>query len=99
MTGPVATPVDGNTVAKLARGVRLQNDPVRGQAVLLAPERALALDEIAVAIVTELDGERSLDAIADIFAARFDAPKQQILSDMVTFVEEFSKRRMLEFRS
>lgn len=94
-----AIAVTSQTVAKLARGVRLREDPVRGQNVLLAPERALALDEIAVMIVNALDGERSLDAIAEEFAVRFETPKAEILGDVIAFVEEFSKRRMLELRS
>jgi pyrroloquinoline quinone biosynthesis protein D len=99
MTEPAVVSVTGQTVAKLARGVRLREDPVRGQNVLLAPERALALDEIAVMIVNALDGERSLDAIADSFSAKFGAPKDQILADVIAFVGEFSKRRMLELKS
>ncbi|AYD04067.1 pyrroloquinoline quinone biosynthesis peptide chaperone PqqD [Neorhizobium sp. NCHU2750] len=99
MTEPAAVVVTGQTIAKLARGVRLREDPVRGQNVLLAPERALALDEIAVMIVNALDGERSLDAIAQDFAEKFEAPKEQVLADVIAFVDEFSKRRMLELKS
>ncbi|MBW9089265.1 pyrroloquinoline quinone biosynthesis peptide chaperone PqqD [Rhizobium wenxiniae] len=99
MSEPSAVAVTAQTVAKLARGVRLREDPVRGQTVLLAPERALALDEIAVMIVNALDGERSLDAIAEEFSVKFEAPKDQVLSDMIAFVDEFSKRRMLELKS
>ena len=99
MSEPAAVTVTGSTVAKLARGVRLREDPVRGQNVLLAPERALALDDIAVMIVHALDGERDLDAIASDFALKFEAPKDQILADVIAFVDEFSKRRMLELKS
>ncbi|MEJ5082039.1 MULTISPECIES: pyrroloquinoline quinone biosynthesis peptide chaperone PqqD [unclassified Ochrobactrum] len=99
MTEPTAVIVSGGTIAKLARGVRLRQDPVRAQNVLLAPERALALDEIAVMIVNALDGERTLDEIAGEFAVKFEAPKDQILSDVIAFVDEFSKRRMLELKS
>lgn len=99
MSDQAAVPVTGDTVAKLARGVRLREDPVRGQTVLLAPERALALDDIAVMIVNALDGERSLDTIAAEFAEKFEAPKDQILADVIAFVDEFSKRRMLELKS
>lgn len=99
MTEPAAVVVTGQTIAKLARGVRLREDPVRGQNVLLAPERALALDEIAVMIVNALDGERNLDAIAQEFAEKFEAPKEQVLADVIAFVDEFSKRRMLELKS
>lgn len=98
MTEPKAVTVTAQTVAKLARGVRLREDAVRGQNVLLAPERALALDDIAVMIVNALDGERSLDAIAEEFSVKFEAPKDQILGDIITFVDEFSKRRMLELK-
>lgn len=98
MSDPSAVAVTAQTIAKLARGVRLREDPVRGQTVLLAPERALALDEIAVMIVKALDGERDLDAIAEEFAGKFEAPKEQILTDVIAFVDAFSKRRMLELK-
>ncbi|MGX5665439.1 pyrroloquinoline quinone biosynthesis peptide chaperone PqqD [Rhizobium daejeonense] len=94
-----AVTVDGDTVARLARGVKLREDPVRGQTVLLAPERALALDEIAVAIVRALDGKRSLDEIAGDFSRKFDAPKEAVLADVVAFIREFSNRRLLELAS
>lgn len=98
MSEPSSVIVTAQTVAKLARGVRLREDPVRGQTVLLAPERALALDEIAVMIVNALDGERNLDAIAQEFSVKFEAPKEQVLTDVIAFVDEFSKRRMLELK-
>ncbi|WP_026622154.1 pyrroloquinoline quinone biosynthesis protein D [Ensifer sp. WSM1721] len=89
--------ISGSSVVKLAQGVRLREDPVRGQTVLLAPERAMALDDIAVAIVEALDGERSLDQIADDFAQKFEAPVAQIAEDVKAFVHELANRRMLEF--
>lgn len=98
MSGPAARPVDAQTVAKLARGVRLRNDPVRKRTVLLAPERALALDETAVMIVEALDGERSLSEIAEDFSVRFEAPKDQILNDIIAFVDAFFQRRLLEVK-
>lgn len=93
---PSKTVIGGATVARLARGVRLRKDEVRGQMVLLAPERALALDDIAQRIVEALDGERSVDQIAEDFAAAFQAPKEQIAADVTAFVQELSDRRMLE---
>lgn len=96
MNQPQSVKIDGSMVIKLARGVRLHEDPVRKQIVLLAPERALALDEIAVAIVKALDGISSLDDIASDFARDFGAPKEQILADMIDFAQEFANRRMLE---
>jgi pyrroloquinoline quinone biosynthesis protein D len=88
--------IDGRTVVHLARGVRLREDTVRNQTVLLAPERAIALDEIAVAIIKEIDGHRSLDRIADDLSRRFEAPKEQVLQDIIAFIREFLNRRTLE---
>ncbi|MQW88853.1 pyrroloquinoline quinone biosynthesis peptide chaperone PqqD [Sinorhizobium saheli] len=88
--------ISGSSVVKLARGVRLREDPVRGQTVLLAPESAMALDDIAVAIVEALDGKRSLERIAADFAEKFDAPVARIAEDVETFIHELAVRRMLE---
>lgn len=97
MTPNAARPeIDGRTVVLLARGVRLREDMVRNQTVLLAPERAIALDEIAVAIIKEIDGHRNLDRIADDLSRRFEAPKEQILQDIIPFIREFINRRTLE---
>jgi len=68
MTTPAALRIDGSVRLRLARGVRLHRDEVRGQTVLLAPERAMALDDIAQRIVAALDGQRTLDAVVDGFA-------------------------------
>lgn len=96
MSEPQSVRVDASMVIRLPRGVKLREDPVRKQMVLLAPERALALDEIAVAIVRALDGVRSLEEIAVDFAREFEAPKDQVLADILTFAQEFANRRMLE---
>ncbi|MDM9645938.1 pyrroloquinoline quinone biosynthesis peptide chaperone PqqD [Rhizobium sp. S163] len=88
--------ITGSMVVKLARGVRLRHDSVRGQTVLLAPELAMAVDEIAVKIIEALDGERNLDTIADDFAAEFQAPREQIATDVLAFIRELANRRMLQ---
>jgi pyrroloquinoline quinone biosynthesis protein D len=96
MTTADAPLIKATSVVNLARGVRLKEDAVRGRTLLLAPERAIALDEIAVAIVQALDGVRTLEEIAAAFAAQFEAPKDQVLDDVLSFVREFANRRMLE---
>ncbi|HXV31245.1 MAG TPA: pyrroloquinoline quinone biosynthesis peptide chaperone PqqD [Sinorhizobium sp.] len=95
MTG-AAPRLSGSSVVRLARGVRLREDAVRGQTVLLAPERAMALDDIAVRIVRALDGRRTLDRIAADLAAEFDAPLVEVAGDVEAFAHELSIRRMLE---
>jgi pyrroloquinoline quinone biosynthesis protein D len=80
----------------LPRGVRLHEDRVRGGWVLLAPERALALDGIGHAILAEIDGRRSLGDIARTLAERHDAPPEQVLEDCTGFLRSLAERRIVE---
>lgn len=74
--------MDGSTVPRLARGVKLKEDRARGRWVVMAPERMFVPDEIALEVLRLVDGARSVDAIVDDLAARFDAPRAEILSDV-----------------
>ena len=89
---PLIAPED---VPYLPRGVRLQDDRVRGIRVLQAPERAMQLDAIGDAILSELDGQRSLDNIAAALAARYHAPVEQITGDIRDFLTGLIERRMV----
>ena len=82
----------------LLTGVRTHWDGVRGRWFLLAPERAVALDEIGVAILGETDGERSLGEIVARLAARYDAPPERIAGDVRAFLAALIERRMAEAR-
>jgi pyrroloquinoline quinone biosynthesis protein D len=79
----------------LPRGVRLQRDRVRGIRVLQAPERAMQLDQIGEAILTELDGLRSMNDIVNDLAARYNAPADQIAGDVRDFLTGLIERRMV----
>lgn len=85
-------------VPYLPRGVRLQDDRVRGIRVLQAPERAMQLDPIGDAILSELDGARSMGRIARDLAARYNAPEDQIAADMRDFLTGLIERRMVFLR-
>lgn len=93
---PPLTPEDRPA---LLRGVRTKFDAVRGIWVLLAPERALKLDEIGAAILSEVDGERDFGAITARLAAKFQAPPGQIAQDAGAFLASLIERRMMEIRS
>lgn len=96
MNASESAAIHSGTIARLAEGVKLRKDDVRGQNVLLAPERAIALDEIALRIVQALDGETSVEAMAAGFAEEFGAPADQIAGDIIAFLDELHQRRMLE---
>ncbi|EDM71324.1 pyrroloquinoline quinone biosynthesis protein PqqE [Roseobacter sp. AzwK-3b] len=70
----------------LPRGVRIHHDRVRGQNVLLAPEKAIELDEIGLAILSRVDGDATFDQIIASLAAAYDAPAERIEEDVQQFL-------------
>lgn len=85
----------GSTVPRFARGVRLREDTARGRWVVMAPERMFIPDETALEILRLVDGVRSLDAIADDLAARFDAPREEILQDAAALLEDLAAKGVI----
>ena len=85
-------------IPALPRGVRLHWDRVRETWVLLAPERTVTLDAVAHAILSELDGIRSLGEITATLAAKYNAPPEQIAADSAGFLGALHARRFLDLR-
>jgi pyrroloquinoline quinone biosynthesis protein D len=86
-----------DTVPRLAAGVKFRHDAVRGTWVLLAPERLFQPDETAVEVLKLIDGERSLGAITDALAARYQAPRAVIAKDVADLVQDLSERGALQW--
>lgn len=80
----------------LPRGVRLADDRVRGLRVLLGPERVLMLDQIGDAVLSRVDGARSVRAISEDLAQTFAAPRDQIETDVLTYLGDLADKRLLE---
>ncbi|MFZ5964427.1 pyrroloquinoline quinone biosynthesis peptide chaperone PqqD [Thalassococcus sp. BH17M4-6] len=91
--------MQADDVPYLPRGVRVHHDRVRDAWVLLAPERAIMLDQIGHAILSELDGERSFGAITRALADRYNAPADEIAKDSAGFLRALKDRRFLEVRA
>ncbi|AXX96680.1 pyrroloquinoline quinone biosynthesis peptide chaperone PqqD [Profundibacter amoris] len=79
----------------LPRGVRMHKDRVRGGVVLLAPEKAILLDDIGVAILSRVDGERRFGEIIADLAQTFKAPAEQIETDVQQFLGGLRARMYL----
>ena len=84
-----------DTVPQLAVGVRFRFDHVRGEWVLLAPERLFQPDEIAVEILKLVDGQRTLGEITDALAVRFQAPRAVIAADVAALLQNLGERGAL----
>jgi pyrroloquinoline quinone biosynthesis protein D len=84
-----------SSVLRLAPHVKFRHDETRGRWVVLAPERLLLPDEPAVEILKLLDGSRSVATIVDTLAARFDAPRAVIGSDVTQLLQDLVDKGVL----
>lgn len=85
-----------NDVPVLPSGVRLKHCQVRNSWFLLAPERALKLDAIGVAILGTVNGERDFDALVSKLEADFKAPRERISQDVERFLAYLVQNRMVD---
>lgn len=83
----------------LPRRVKLIEDRARGRWVLNAPERVIAPDETALEILLLCDGNRTVGAICDTLAARYDAPRDTIFADVRELLGDLADKRLLELRA
>ena len=90
------TEVASTAKPRLPRGVRLRHDEVRNVWLLLAPERVLNPDAIAVTVLKLCDGDRTVDGIVDELAAAFAAPREQIETDVKTMLGDLADKRVLD---
>ena len=90
--------IAGPDVPFLPRGVRVHHCEVRKAWLLLAPERAVKLDQVGAAILQAVDGVRDFDGIVGHLADAFNAPPAQIAKDAGAFLTDLMNRRMVEVR-
>ena len=74
------------------RGFRMRFDEVRAAWVILAPERLFLLDEPAVEVLKLVDGARTVPAIVDALAARYDAPRSAIEVDVAAMLQDLDDK-------
>ena len=84
-----------DVVPRFGAGVKFRFDDVRSAWVLLAPERLFMPDEHAVEILKLVDGERTVGAIADALATRFEAPRDVIMADVAALLQDLADKGAL----
>lgn len=95
---PSMPPSLENGCPRLAAHVRLRNDPLTGAVVLLYPEGALELDEVAAEIVRRCDGLRTVAAIVGELAGAFDGAHDEIAGDVAGCLHDLHQRGLLVFQ-
>lgn len=83
----------------LPRGVRRHFDRVRGVPVLLGPERVIMLDQIGCAVLDEVDGSSTIDAISTRLSERYNAPKADIAADVTDYLTDLAEKRLMDLRN
>ena len=79
----------------LPRHTKLKFDETRQVWVILAPERVLAPDEIAVEVLKQCDGVSRVADIVDQLAAKYAAPREAILSDVIAMLQDLADKGFL----
>lgn len=77
---------------RLADHVKLRFDSIRQRWVVMAPERMLLPDEVAVEVLKCCDGATPLGQIIARLAADYDAPPEVVGPDVVALLEDLCER-------
>jgi pyrroloquinoline quinone biosynthesis protein D len=95
MASPRHITVSETSRPVLPRHAKLKFDETRKVWVLLAPERVLAPDEIAVEVLQLCDGVRTVAVMVDELAAKYAAPREAILTDVIAMLQDLAGKGFL----
>jgi pyrroloquinoline quinone biosynthesis protein D len=79
----------------LPRHAKLRFDETRQRWVILAPERVLAPDEVAVEVLQLCDGVRSVEQMIDRLAAKYTAERDAIATDVIAMLQDLADKGFL----
>jgi pyrroloquinoline quinone biosynthesis protein D len=88
-------PVDQQSRPALARGVRLRNDPITGEPLLLYPEGVLPLDDATHDIITRCSGEATVESIILSLADEYDADPGTLRRDVCECLDQLRERMLV----
>jgi pyrroloquinoline quinone biosynthesis protein D len=79
----------------LPRHAKLKFDDSRQRWVILAPERVLAPDDIAVEVLQLCDGIRTVTDMIDLLAAKYTADRAEIGTDVIAMLQDLADKGFL----
>ena len=80
---------------RLPRHAKLRFDETRQRWVILAPERVLAPDEIAVEVLHLCAGVRSVEQMIDQLAEKYAADRNAIATDVIAMLQDLADKGFL----
>ena len=87
-----ATAIGEASVPRLPPHIKLRFDETRKRWVLLAPERVLMPDEIAVEILQRCDGVATVAAIAGALAEKYAAARDEVARDVIEMLQDLADK-------
>ena len=94
-TAPTRLIVAGDTVLAMPRHIKLRHDPGRGRWIILAPERVFNPDDTAVSVLQLLNGQRSVNDIAEGLSREYQAPLDVVTNDIVAMLQDLTDKGVL----
>ena len=88
--------IDENVKPKFPKHVRFRHNKARDEWVILAPERLVKLDPVAVEILKLVDGKISVSQISNELSNKFNAPHEVIMKDVIEMLQELSDKGFIE---
>ncbi|MBN9007936.1 MAG: pyrroloquinoline quinone biosynthesis peptide chaperone PqqD [Rhizobiales bacterium] len=79
----------------LPRHAKLRFDETRQRWVILAPERVLAPDDIAVEVLQLCDGARRVNDMVDVLAVKYAADRMAIMTDVIAMLQDLADKGFL----
>jgi pyrroloquinoline quinone biosynthesis protein D len=83
------------SVPRLGQGIKLRFDETRKAWIILAPERVLMPDDIAVDILQRCDGIATVAAIATALADKYDAAHDGVEQDVIEMLQDLADKGVL----
>ena len=80
----------------LPRHIKLRHDAARDSWTILGPERVFTPDPIALAVLKLCDASRTVEAIADDLSRSYNAPKDQILADITSMLQDLADKGVVK---
>ena len=84
--------INENIIPKFPKHVKFRFNKARKEWVILAPERLVKLDPIAVEILQLVDGEKTVKIISSELSKKFNAPEETILADVKEMLQDLSDK-------
>lgn len=84
--------IDDKVVPRFPKHVKLRYNKPRDEWVILAPERLVKLDNIAVEILKLVDGKLDVSKISKLLSEKFAAPLNVIQKDVINLFQSLAEK-------